>query len=213
MCQRRDRPLSINKALTIYTILYPQGHSGPQVNGHPLMATPFLFDRRDTTPVYRLMYQTFSDSLHDRQPTEVSSEPQHTLAAMAAIREGDGSTPPPSYRTIWASDQRSREDALKWWRVILIQNGKDKGFTQAPIRTGPGSVRTGGIEEYKGHVLEVRIEASPTVTVGTIAQNIFQQCYTLGSVAPTSNTLYYTLGSSSRHSNLNQRRTPEQPFN
>jgi len=65
MCQRRDRPLSINKALTIYTVPYPQGHSGPQVNGHPLMATPFLFDRRDTTPVYRLMYQTFSDSLHD----------------------------------------------------------------------------------------------------------------------------------------------------
>jgi len=56
---------STSFTLTIYTVPYPQGHSGPQANGHPLMATPFLFDRRDAKPVYRLMYQTFSDSLHD----------------------------------------------------------------------------------------------------------------------------------------------------
>ena len=97
--QRTELPTELIRStsftLTIYTVPYPQGHSGPQANEHPLTATPFLFDRRDATPVYRLMYQTFSDSLHDRQPTEVSSEPQHTLAAMVVIREGDGSTPPP----------------------------------------------------------------------------------------------------------------------
>jgi len=72
---------STSFTLTIYTVPYPQGHSGPQANGHPLTATPFLFDRRDVTPVYQIMYQTFSDSLLHRQPTEASPDPQHTLVA------------------------------------------------------------------------------------------------------------------------------------
>ena len=49
--------------------------------------------------------------------------------------------------------------------------------------------------------------------MGTVAQNTFRQCYTRGSVVTTSDSVYYTLDSSSRHSNLNQRRTREQPLN
>jgi len=63
------------------------------------------------------MYQTFSDSLHDKQPTEASPDPQHTLGATAVTPGGDGSAPSLSYRTIWALDQRSGENALQWWRV------------------------------------------------------------------------------------------------
>jgi len=189
--------------LTIYTVHYPQDHLGPQANGRPLTATPFLFDRRDDTPVYRQMYQAFSDNLQDRQPTEASLDPQHTLAATAVTRGEDGSTSHMSYRTIRTFDQKSVENTLQWWWVILIQNGQDQGFTQA----GPGYDRTVVTEVYTGHVLEVRIETTPTTTVGTVAQNIFRQCYTQGSEVPTSDSVYYTLGSSSRHSNLNQRQT------
>jgi len=143
---------STSLTLTIYTILYPQGHAGLQGSGHPSVAIPFLFDRGDTSPVYRSMYQTFSVNLQDTQLTEASSEPRHTPAALATVREGDKPIPFPRYRTIWASSQGSGEDALKWQRVILIQNSKDQGFTHAQIRAGPGSVRTWGNEEYKGHV-------------------------------------------------------------
>jgi len=128
---------STSFTLTIYTVPYPQGHSGPQANGHPLTATPFLFDRRDVTPVYQIMYQTFSDSLHHRQPTEASPDPQHTLAATEVTWGGEGSAPSRSYRTIWALDERSVENALQWWRVILIQNGLDQGF----IHLGPNPHR------------------------------------------------------------------------
>jgi len=197
--------------LTIYTIPYPQEHAGLHRSGYPSTATPFLFDRGDTTPVYRLMYQTFSDNLQYRHQTEVSSESRHTLAALETAREGDEPISSPRYRTIWTSGQGSGEAALKWQRVIiLIQNGKDKGFTQALIRAGSGSVRTWGNEEHKGHVLEVQIEASPTETIGTIAKNILRQCYTQGSTVPAPHTQHHTLGTSPRHLVWNQRRAPEQ---
>jgi len=95
---------------------------------------------------------------------------------------------------------------LKRQRVVLIQNGKDKG----PICAGPGSVRTVGIEEYKGHVLDVRIEANQTEKIGTIAQNILRQCYPHGSAVPAPNTLHYTLGTFPHQLVWNQRRAPEQ---
>jgi len=56
--------------LTIYTIPYPQGHAGLHGSKYPSATTPFLFDRRNTTPVYRLMYQTFSNNLQHRHRTE-----------------------------------------------------------------------------------------------------------------------------------------------
>ena len=54
-----QRPEGLNElirstsfVLTIYTIPYPQGHSGLQNYGNP----PFLFDKEDALPVYKLMH-------------------------------------------------------------------------------------------------------------------------------------------------------------
>ena len=133
---------STSFALTIYTIPYPQGHTGLRKSGNPSAAALFLLDKNDTIPVYRIMHQTFSDNLHN-----------YHLAGTA----GQGTTfnPPPRPRKLWASGQRASNAAFKWQRVILIQDGKHKGFTQAPIRIGLDSIRTRGTEKYKGHVLEL----------------------------------------------------------
>jgi len=111
-----------------------------------------LLDKKDTTPVYRLMHQTFSDNLQQGHLTEALAESRTTLAALGTARTEDELISSPRSRKVWASGQRSREDALKWQRVILIQEGKDKGFTQVPIRAEIGSVRAYSIEQYKGHV-------------------------------------------------------------
>jgi len=137
-------------------------------------------------------------------------ESRYTLAGLETARERDEAISSPRHRTIWASSQGSVDAALKWPRAILIQNGKDKGFVQAPICAGPGSVRTVGIEGYKGHFLEVLIEASLTERIGTIAHNILRQCYPHGSAVPAPDTLHYTLRISPRHLVWNQRRAPEQ---
>jgi len=79
-------------------------------------------------------------------------------------------------------------------RVILIQDGRDKGFTQAPTRAGLESIRTAGTEEYKGHVLEVQIEVSPTESIGNTVHKILLECYLQRSTVPAPDTLYYTLG-------------------
>ena len=67
-----------------------------------------------------------------------------------------------------------------------------------------------GIEEYKGHVLDVLIEASRTERIGRIAHNTLQQCYPQGLAVPAPDALHYTLGKFSRHLVWNQRRAPEQ---
>jgi len=66
----------------------------------------------------------------------------------------------------------SKRDRLQWQRVILIQDGKDTGFTQAPTRAGQESIRTNDTEEYKGHVLEVLIEVSPTENIRMTLRSI-----------------------------------------
>jgi len=42
---------STSFTLTIYTIPYPQGHTGLQKSGSPSTAAPFLLDKKDTIPV------------------------------------------------------------------------------------------------------------------------------------------------------------------
>jgi len=53
---------STSFGLTIYTVPYPQGHSGLQTNGNPLTSSPLLFHKEDLSPVYNLMHQSFSDN-------------------------------------------------------------------------------------------------------------------------------------------------------
>jgi len=54
-----QRPTGLNELVrstsfvpTIYTIPYPQGHSGLQNYGNPLASSPILFDKEDPLPVY-----------------------------------------------------------------------------------------------------------------------------------------------------------------
>jgi len=158
------------------------------------VAAPFLLDKKDTTPVYRLMHQTFSDNLQQGHLTEALAESRTTLAALGTARTGDELISSPRSRKVGASGQRSREDALQWQRVILNQDGKDKGFTQAPIGAEVGSVRAYSIEQYKGHVLDVLIDASQTERIGTIVHIILRDCYPNRSEVPAPDTLHYTLG-------------------
>jgi len=58
-----QRPARLNElvrstsfVLTIYTIPYPQGHSGLQNYGNPLASSSFLFDKEDPLPIYNLMH-------------------------------------------------------------------------------------------------------------------------------------------------------------
>jgi len=117
---------STSFTLIIYTIPYPQGHTGLRRNGNPPAAAPFLLDKKDTTPVYRLMHQTFSDNLQQGHLTEALAESRTTLAALGTARTEDELISSPRSRKVWASGQRSREDALKWQRVILIQRAKTR---------------------------------------------------------------------------------------
>jgi hypothetical protein len=162
-----QRPILLNElecstsfVLTIYTIPYPQGHAGLQRDGNPSVSTPSLFDKEDASPVHNLMHQTFSDNRQRTQIAEASVVP--TPIASDTDEKDTAPTFPLSPRKLWASDQEARDVLLQWQRVILIQDGKDTGFTQAPIRVGQDPIRTNDTEEYKGHVLEVLIEVSPT---------------------------------------------------
>jgi len=132
-----QRPVLLNElvrstsfTLTIYTIPYPQGHTGLHESGNPSAATPFLSDKRDTMAVYRLMYQTFSDNLQQRHRSEAPTESRSTLAALETARKGDEAIPSPRPRTVWASGQGSVDAALKRQRVILKQNGKDNNSSR-----------------------------------------------------------------------------------
>jgi len=187
---------STSFALTIYTIPYSQGHTGLRKSGNPSAAAPFLLDKKDTIPVYRLIHQTFSDNLQ-----------KYHLAGTAG--QGTTLTPPPRPRKLWASGQGASDAALKWQRVILIQDGKDKGFTQAPIRAGLESIRTRGTEENQGHVLEVLIEVSPTESIGNTVHKILLECYLQRSTVPAPDTLHYTLGEFPSNLVWAQEQTPE----
>ena len=78
--------------------------------------------------------------------------------------------------------------------MILIQNGKDTGFTQAPIRAGLESTRTNSTEKYKGNVLEVLIEVNPTESIGNTVHKVLMEYYLLRFTVPAPDTLHYTLG-------------------
>ena len=153
------------------------------------------------------MYQTFSDNLQQNHPAEALTESRITLTGSGTARNGDGLIRPPRPRKIWAASQRAGDAALKWQRVFLIQHVKDKGFAQAPIRAGLGSVRSGSIEKYKGHVLDVLIEVSLTERIGTTVHNILLECYP--STVPAPDTLHYTLGEFPRNLVWNQGQAPE----
>ena len=117
---------------------------------------------------------------------------------------------PPGIRRVLAPSQRSTEGPFLWQRVILIQDSKDKGFSQAPIRSEVGSVRTYSIKQYKGHVLDVLIEASRAERIGTIVHNILRECYPNRSEVPAPDTLHYTVGEFSHDLVWNQGEAPEQ---
>jgi len=209
-----QRPTLLNElacstsfVLTIYTIPYPQGHAGLQHNGHPPASTPFLFDKEDASPVHSLMHQSFSDNRQKSHIAEALTVP--TLTDPDTDETDTTPTLPLRPRKLWASDQESRDAVLQWQRVILIQDGKDKGFTQAPIRAGLESTRTSGTEEYKGHVLEVLIEVSPTESIGNTVHKILLECYLQQSTVPALDTLHYTLGEFPSNLVWAQEQTPE----
>ena len=62
-----------------------------------------MLDKEDTTPVYRLMHQTFSDNLLQGHLTEALTETMNTLAALGTERTGDELMSPPRFRKVWAS--------------------------------------------------------------------------------------------------------------
>ena len=93
--------------------------------------------------------------------------------------------------------------------MILIQHGQDTGFTQAPIRTGLESARTSGTEKYKGHVVQVLIEVSPTESIGNTVHKALMECYPLQSTVPAPDTLHYTLGKFQSNLVWAQEQTPE----
>jgi len=161
-------------------------------------------------PVYRLLHQTFSDNLRRRNRTESLVVTRSIPDALAAGRTGDEMISPPGIRRVLAPSQRSTEGPFLWQRVILIQDSKDKGFSQAPIRSEVGSVRTYSFEQYKGHVLDVLIEASRAERIGTIVHNILRECYPNRSEVPAPDTLHYTVGEFSHDLVWNQGEAPGQ---
>jgi len=173
------------------------------------VAAPFLLDKKDTIPVYSLMHQTFSNNLQQYHLAEALTESRNTPTDPGTDGMGTTSTLPPRPRKLWASDQGAGDAALKWQRVILIQDGKDKGFTQAPIREGLESARTRGTEKYEGHVLAVLTEVSPTDSIGNIVHDILLECYLQRSTVPAPDTLHYTLGKFPSNLVWSQEQTPE----
>jgi len=188
---------STSFGLTIYTVPYPQGHSGLRSHGNPLTSSPFSFDKADLSPVFNLMHQSFSDNRvksHVAARTSVLS----TIAPNAHQMDTDPN-PPPEPRRLWASEQGEGDNLLQWRNVILIQHGLDLGFTQAPPRTGEDSARPINPEGYHGHVLQVMIATLSTDSIGHMIQQALALCYPPGLTAPTPDTLHYTLGEHPSH--------------
>ena len=102
---------STSFVLTIYTISYPQGHSGLQIYGNPLASIPFLFDKEDLSPVYNLMHQSFSNNRlksHAAAIAPVPSPIAHNIDQMDTA-----STPPMEPRRLWASERGGGDVSLK----------------------------------------------------------------------------------------------------
>jgi len=206
------RPTSLNElerstsfVLTIYTIPYPQGHSGLQREGNSSATTPFLLDKDDASPVYCLMHQTFSVDRHRNYTAETSAVHKLDTPDTEEIHA------PPSgltSRKSWGSDHKTREKTPHWQRVILTQDCTAPGFIQAPIRTGQCSCRTNDVEEYKGHVLEVLIEVNPNDTVSNAIHKLLLKCYSQPATVPAPHTLRYTLGDLPSHVVWTQEQTP-----
>ena len=153
------------------------------------------------------MHQSFSDNRQRSHTAEASVVPNPTAPDTDEI--DTASTLLPRSRKLWASDQEARDVLLRWQRVILIQDGKDKGFTQAPIRAEIESIRTNDTEEYKGYVLEVLIEVSATENVGNAVHRLLLKCYSQRSTVPAPDTLQYTLGKFPSNLVSTQEQTPE----
>jgi len=107
--------------------------------------------------------------------------------------------PPLEPRRLWASEQGEGDSLLQWRNVILIQHGSNKGFTQAPPRSGVDSARPTHPEVYHGHVLQVMIATLSTDSIGHMIQQALVLCYPPGLIAPTPDTLHYTLGEHPSH--------------
>ena len=194
-----QRPAGLNElvrstsfVLTIYTIPYPQGHSGLQNYGNPLASSPFLFDKEDPLPVYNLMHQSFSDNRLKSHVAEMSAVSTPTVPNIDQMDTTP--TPPPSPRRLWALEQAVGDTLLKWQNVIPIQHGQDTGFIQAPPRAGMESTGASGSEKYKGHVLQILIEIHPTESIGNMVHKALMECYFPRSIVPAPDALHYTLG-------------------
>ena len=183
---------STSFVLTICTIPYPQGHSGLLNYENPLASAPFLLDKEDASPVYSLMHQSFSDNRQKSHNAETAVVP--TFTALDTDQTETTPSPLPGTHRIWALDHDAGDALFQWQTVILIQHGQDIGFTQAPIRTRLESTRTSGTEKYKGHVVQVLVEVSPTESIGNIVHKALMECYPLRSTVPAPDTLHYTLG-------------------
>jgi len=207
-----QRPEGLNEliqstsfGLTIYTVPYPQGHSGLQCHGNPLTSSPTLFDKEDLSPVYNLMHQSFSDN---RLKSHAAARTTFLSTTAQNVHQMDTDPkPPPEPRRLWASEG-GRDTVLQWRNVILIQHGLDKGFTQAPPRIGVESVRSSNPEMYQGHVLQVMIAILPTDSIGHMIQKALALCYQSGAIVPSPDTLHYTLGEHPSHLVWTQGRRP-----
>jgi len=119
------------------------------------------------------MHQSFSDN---RLKSHAAAR---TTFISTSARNADqmDTVPTPSLepRRLWASEQDGGDALPKWQNVILIQHGQDTGFTQAPPRAGVESARSSNSEEYKGHVMQLRIAILPTESIGHMTQKALTQ--------------------------------------
>jgi len=177
---------STSFTLTVYTIPYPQGHAGLQGQGNPTASTPFLFHKDDASPVYYLMHQTYSKDRHRNYITEALAVPN-----LAAPDTDESHKPPihPTSRKVWGPDLDAGNDTPYWQRAILIQDGRAPGFSQAPTQIGQGDTIENVMEEYNGHILEVRIKAKPGETVGSAIHKALLKCYPQPATVPAPHTL------------------------
>ena len=143
------------------------------------------------------MHQTFSDNrLKNHAEARASAL---SIVAPNAHQIDTDPNPAPEPRRVWISEQGEGDNLLHWRNVILIQHGRDAGFTQAPPRTRMDSARPTHSVAYQGHVLQVMVATLLTDSVGHMIQQILAWCYPPGLFVPTPDTLHYTLGEYPRH--------------
>jgi len=117
-----------------------------------------MLNEMDTRPVYRMMHRGISENLIRRNRTERLEEASRTPGVSVEGTARGETASPPDVRRVFASSHGMAEGPSLWQRVILIQDGKDKGFTQAPVRSAAGSARATHHKNYKGHVLDLQID-------------------------------------------------------